>query len=241
MPRMEGLNIMTIASSTSIQAYQLRAGGSRARMAILRMIAADSVSNRNEATRLQPGDWRGARKTDLRTYANYYGAGLNAGKYGTEEIWYCHHDAPSHFRKVNDAHDVVRMGHTGHYTDVYSEGLAIGIVAYLSHGRFIAGYRWTENDEHVFFGEVFTGECEAARMADEHARVFAENSRDDSQRAQQATELQTDIEDSLQRLRECLALRHRACMQYVRDEISDLIEKIREAREELDSNYAQYV
>lgn len=49
---------MAIAQSTTIQAYQLRKGGTPARMAILRAIAADSVNNRNEATRLKPGDWR---------------------------------------------------------------------------------------------------------------------------------------------------------------------------------------
>ena len=47
---------MTIAQSTTIQAYQLRKGGTPARMAILRMIAADSANNRNESTRLQAGD-----------------------------------------------------------------------------------------------------------------------------------------------------------------------------------------
>ena len=66
----------------------------------------------------------------------------------------------------------------GWYTDSYQDETAVGIIASLPHGRFIAGYRWTSNDERVYFGEVFANEDDAARMADEHARVFAENCRD---------------------------------------------------------------
>lgn len=167
---------MTIAQSTTIQAYQLRKGGTPARMAILRMIAADSVNNRNPATRLQPGDWRGVRRWTLDNYADAYCSGISQGSDGKSPIWYSH--GGEQFRNERDANDVIRLSHTGWYTDSYQDETAVGIVASLPHGRFIAGYRWTSNDERVYFDEVFTDEEDAARMADEHARVFAENCRD---------------------------------------------------------------
>lgn len=167
---------MTIAQSTTIQAYQLRKGGTQSRMAILRMIAADSVNNRNPATQLQPGNWRAARMWTMKNYATAYGSGINQGFDGESPIWYSH--LGEQFRNERDAGDVVHLQYTGWFTDSYQEDTAIGIIASLTHGRFIAGYRWTSNDERVYFDEVFTDEEDAARMADEHARVFAENCRD---------------------------------------------------------------
>ena len=67
-------------------------------------------------------------------------------------------------------------------TDSEGYDKAIGIVASLTRGRYIAGYRWTSNDERVYFDGVFTDESEAARMADEHARVFADSAREDNAR-----------------------------------------------------------
>ena len=164
---------MTIAQSTTIQAYQLRKGGTPTRMAILRLIAAASVNNRNESTRLQAGDWRGARDWTLRSYAAAYCSGINQGGAGQ---WYSH--GGEQFRNERDASEVVRLGHDGWFTDSYQDETAIGIVASLPHGRFIAGYRWTSNDERVYFDDVFTDEIEAARMADKHSKVFSENCRD---------------------------------------------------------------
>ena len=160
---------MTISQSTTIQAYQLRKGGSPARMAILRMIAADSANNRNPSTRLHPNDWRAARRYTLCNYAAAYCAGINQGS----QNWYSH--AGEQFRNEKDANDCAGgPDHRGWYTDSEGYDKAVGIVASLTHGRFIAGYRWTSNSERVYFDGVFTDEAEAARMADEHARVFAE-------------------------------------------------------------------
>lgn len=167
---------MTISQSTTIQAYQLRKGGTPARMAIFRMIAADSANNRNESTRLQPGDWRGARHWTLGIYEAAYCAGLDQGFNNGTSVWYTHQG--EQFRNERDAADVARLSHTGWFSDSHQDETAIGIVASLTHGRFIAGYRWTSNGERVYFGDVFTDEEDAARMADEHARVFAENCRD---------------------------------------------------------------
>jgi len=227
---------MTLAQSTTMQAYQLRKGGTPARMAILRMIAADNVNNRNESTRLQPGDWRGARDYTLASYAAAYGAGISQGA----GQWYSH--GGEQFRNERDAGDILsKHDYRGWFTDVDCNEKAIGIVASLPHGRFIAGYRWTSNDERVYFPEIHTDENDAARMADEHARVFAESAREDDEKQHEAMKLTDEVEDQLQRLRECLVLRHRACMAYVRDEIAELVEDIRNNRDTLRTQYANYL
>ena len=230
---------MSIAQTTTIQAYQLRKGGTPARMAILRMIAADSVNNHNHATRLQPGDWRGARHYTLKSYEASYCSGINQGA----GQWYSH--GVEQFRNERDAGDVCatvrRNSGGGWYTDTYHDETARGIVASLSHNRFIAGYRWTSNDERVYFGEVFTDESDAARMADEHARVFAESAMEECEKYDAAQKLEIDTENAMQRLRECLVLRHAARMHYVRDEISELLETIRGNRELLRTEYANYI
>lgn len=218
---------MTIAQSTTIQAYQLRKGGTPARMAILRMIAADSVNNFNPSTRLQPGDWRGARHYTLKSYAGAYCSGINQGA----SNWYSH--GGEQFRNEQDAHDVTGgPDHSGWFTDVYQDEKAIGIVASLTHGRFIAGYRWTSNDERVYFGEIFTDETEAARMADEHARVFAESAREDSERFQAMILAELDAEEKLIEVQKAFALRHRAKFGGP-ERVRDAIEELCKARREL--------
>lgn len=143
------------------------------------MIAADSVNNANEQTRLQPGDWKGARHWTLKGYAAAYGM-LDQGMQGDTPIWYSH-CAPD-FRDERDAHEIIPRLTCGWFTGSDANETAVGIVCRLSHGRMIAGYRWTSNDERVYFPQVFTDEEEAASMADEHARVFAESAREDSER-----------------------------------------------------------
>ena len=115
---------MTISQSTTIQAYQLRKGGAPARMAILRMIAAYSANNRNPSTRLQPNDWKGARRYTLGNYTEAYCAGINKG--GKE--WYSH--MGEQFRNERDA-GACNGGpdHSGWFTDSEGYDKAIGIVA----------------------------------------------------------------------------------------------------------------
>lgn len=139
--------------------------------------------------------------------------------------------------------------HTGWFTNEHGEtfkdgsGTARGIVVSLPSrpgfpdGVHLAGYCWGDNDERVLWPECFADELDAARMADEHARVFADNQREHDIQWNAAREIENEIEESLQRLRECIALRHRACMEYARSEISELIEAIRDKRETLETEF----
>jgi hypothetical protein len=226
---------MTIARVTRIQAYQLRKGGTQARLAILRMIAADSVNNRNPHARLQSGDWRKARTSTLKSYSAAF-CQLSQGSNDGEPVWYGH--TGENFRNERYSYDVIKLRHTGWFCDVDQDSTARGFIAGLSHGRFIAGYELSDSGERVYFGQVFTDEHDAARMGDEHARVIADRMREDSERFYAARKIEDDIEDNTQRLRECLALRNNPCFQALRDEAREVLETIRKARETLRTDYA---
>jgi hypothetical protein len=231
---------MTIAESTRIQAYQLRAGGSRARLAILRMIAADSVNNFNPHTRLHPTDWRKARAYTLKSYEAAHGMldqGFNGDGLSKTPIWYSNNGAE--FRNERDSHTIVRSLPRGWYTDTDCGETAIGIVSRLTHGRFIAGYRWTSNDERVYFPEVFTDEDDAARAADGHAECFAESAREDSERQEAMCLAELDVEEKTLELQKAFALRHRAKFGGF-DRVRDAIEELRQARETLRDATAAY-
>lgn len=187
---------MTISQETTIQAYQLKRGGTYARMAVLRMIAADSKRNRNPDTRLAQGDWRGARSYKLNTYEAAYGVGLSCGF----EAWYSF--APQ-FRNETDAHEFSTKIHRGWYGDTENqESLHIGFVACLPHGRFLAGYRLEDTDERTYFPQIFTCEFEAAKTADEHARVAAEREDEYQQRQNEAMRIDALLEAKEAGLRE---------------------------------------
>lgn len=196
-----------------MKAYQLTAGGARARLSVLRAAAAD---------------WRGARRYTMGNYAGAYMTGIRPGV----NQWYSH--GGENFRNERDAHDILPRLHRGWFTSTMASDreTAIGIVAGLSHGRFIAGYRWTSNDERVYFPGVFDSEDEAARMADEHARVFADDAREDSERFDAMQMCEFNVEEKTTELQKAIALRHRAKFGG-KPRVIDAITELREAREEL--------
>lgn len=211
---------MAIVQETTIQAYQLNKGGTPARMAILRMIAADSAKNANPHTRL---------------------AGAHEGEgFARSVVWYSH--TGPNFRDEMYCDEVPGMSrtikHTGWFTDTFEDSKARGIVARLTHGRFIAGYEWDSNGERVYFDAVHDNERDAALMADEHARVFAESAREHSEKFEVAREIEDENEERFARLRECIALRNNPCFKHLREEASELIEAIKDARETLRTDYA---
>lgn len=186
-------------------------------------------------------------KTSLKTVQKHLGKTVDAGFNNKEPVFYGYGIA------YQAAHDTMHIEHTGWHTNddgtTYKDGSgkAWGAVATLpampgfSEGRFLAGYHWGDNGETVLWPELYSDKKDAADRADEHARVFADNAREDNAKFNAARDLETDIEDGLTRLRECIALRHKACMDYVRDEIVELCEAIRDKRETLRTEYADYV
>jgi len=192
---------------------------SPARLAYLRAAAVQFNARRPPSNQKT---WRDMRYVNLRTdYA------LSRGS----EAWYSH-DGAERWRE-QDAREVCRLDHTGYYTDMDQDELCIGIIARLPHGRILAGYRLTENDERVYFSEIFDDEQDAARIADEHARVYGEQAVEDSEKFDASIEVGAKLEGSLARLRECIALRNKPCMEYVRDEARYLVQAIRDYRNTL--------
>lgn len=210
---------------SNINAYRLGAGGAPARLAILRKTAAGTGASIVNSRGFALLDWRGARHYSLKSYADSFGTfSGGAGQ------WYCH--TGEYFRNERDAHDIVgRLPH-GWYSDCDGNETAVGIVASLPHGKFLAGYRWTSNDERVYFPEVHSDESDAARMAEEHARVFAESARDDDELFQEMTLAELDVEEKLTELQESISLRHRSKFGGF-ERVRESIEELRKAREEL--------
>lgn len=213
--------------SEAPQYLQLNKGGSVARMACLQMRAHEHNQPRPPS---QAQDWRKARSWGFHNWASAYAA-LSGGTNDGDAVWVTH--CGEYFRNEVDAHDVLSNLHHGWFTDVDQRDTAIGIVASLSHGRFIAGYRWTSNDERVYFGQVYDDQKDAAHAADSHAECFADVAREDDEKYNAQALRRIDYDDALTRLRECIALRHHECMSYVRSEVSELIETMREIRDEL--------
>jgi hypothetical protein len=203
----------------------------------------DTYANPNCPT---PKTWREARRYGFGNWRAAYCAGLNQGFNGEGKtpVWYCHSGACfRNERFADECEDAPRLvrENQGWYSDMDGNSTVRGIVSRLTHGRYIAGYYWSNNGERVYFQDVYFSEREAAIAANHCAETYAEICRNDDADFQEARKLENKIEESFTRLRECLALRHRACMAYVRDEARELIETIREARNTLKTQYAEYV
>lgn len=137
------------------------------------------------------------------------------------------------------------MKHTGWYTNedgtTYKDGsgLCRGIVASLTHNRFIAGYHWGDDDERVWFSEIYTDEESAARAADQHAEQFAETQREDDARFNAMHLAEFDAEEKTIELQKALVLRNIPNFGG-RDRVRNYLEKLREARKELNRAIKEY-
>lgn len=89
-------------------------------------------------------------------------------------------DAGQPFARWLYADDVrgAHIDHNGWYCDGHQHQTMRGIVAQLPHGRFMAGWTMGEGMSSAIFPEVYDDVIEAARIADEHARVAAERERE---------------------------------------------------------------
>lgn len=227
------------------QYLRLSAGGSRARLAILREECAHAKAT-NKPPSLTPADWRAARSWGFHNWRTAYMAGLHQGMNDNTPIWVSH--GGEQFRGEKFAHECEGgPDHTGWFTMEHGEtwrdgtGLARGIVARLPHGRFIAGYWWGDNGERVYFPDIYTEESEAARAADSHAERFADSAREDNAKWNAARELESEIEEKQSRLCECFGLRnHRKLGARMRDELRELVETLRGMRQRYETEFADY-
>lgn len=179
---------------------------------------------------IRPMTWRDCRFASFRT-----ASGLDwCGKH-----WVTFDNPFSRQRYADIAYSGIK--HTGWYTDSECNGKSRGVIVPLPHGRFIAGYEWSDNGESVYYPEIYTDIERAARSADYHAEKFAEAQNEDNARFNECQRLETLIEDSLQRRAECLLLaRINHNRDAMRDEARDLKETIIEARETIAREYSEY-
>ena len=188
----------------------------------------------------KPRTWRDIRAYTLGTWRAAFIAGLHQGRDIKNPIWYTHDG--KQFRNEREAHKILdRLGHTGWFTDVHEYETACGIIANLPHGRFIAGYTLSDSGERVYYPQVFTDEREAAYMSDEHARVYAENAREYSEKYEAARELELEIEEKrgeLCKLFEIRNIKGKHWWEHPRELIRELIEEIREMQETLKNEYS---
>lgn len=178
--------------------------------------------------------WRDVRYGNLTSRDFALGQGYN----GAVPVWYAF---SKQFRRETDAHDVLKLRHTGYYTDTDGRETAVGIVAYFGRSRWIAGYRLTMNDEHVYFPGIYENADDAARAADEHARVLAESEREYCERAESARALQNHIDDLREQLRLNLAVRNnRRFIPRARGRARRMIDELRTAYAARGPNHAYY-
>ncbi len=162
------------------------------------------------------------------------------GMNGGASIWYAHTGAA--FRREKYADECYQgIRHEGWFTDAECDEKARGLVVKLPHGKFIAGYEWSANGERVYFPEIFTDESDAARRADGHAESFADACREQDVKYCEVQNLQTEAEDMAHQLAEKLALRNDPRFPDAREEARELLTELRELRERLRDEFADFL
>lgn len=81
-------------------------------------------------------------------------------------------------RYVKRADEIIHLKHTGWYCDEFQDQTIHGIVIYLPHGKFLAGWSMGAGMASAYEGTIYTDETEAAREADQLAEETAENERE---------------------------------------------------------------
>lgn len=216
--------------------YLKLAIGAPRRLAILRTCAEQNTraaSMDGKPARIY-ATWREARQTTFRTLDTGLAQGFNSDGSSRVPVWYTHSDG-LHFRSERKAHNLVQMRHTGWFIDSDCNDTITGIVAGLTHGRFIAGYECSENGERVYFGTLYDDESDAARAADDCARIQAEKEKEHNDRDTEARDLRDEVEKLECDVMELFAMRHHA---RARRELAQAVESLRTKRATLENDYA---
>lgn len=144
-------------------------------------------------------DWRKARYWTLTNYAAAFGLsshGFNERNGNRVPVLYSFDGASIPVRSIHFCDDVARIGHKGWLADDDGcRGVVRGIVGSLPHGRFLSGYRESNNDSYVLFiGHIFDNANDAAHDGDSEAEFYAEQCRDSNARFDAMTEAESLVE-----------------------------------------------
>ena len=185
--------------------------------------------------------WRDIRGTTHKGVNAYCGAlsqGFNGADHYKTPIWYSRTGEQFRGERFADEITEAYIRHAGWFTGTEGREKARGIVACLTHGRFIAGYYWTSNGERVYFPEVYDGETEAARAADSHAEAFAESAREDSERFNAMQGAENETEEKERGFKLAFMARHVSAAH--KELAREALEELRSARDVLASATADY-
>lgn len=171
--------------------------------------------------RARPESWRDVRRYGMNSYAAAFGlsdSGWSEDSRGRRvPILYAFEADSLPVRRIRDAQEIADMRHSGWYCDDDCGELCIGIVASLTHGRFLAGWRLTDNGEHILHADlIFDDESDAASYADSLAESYAEREREYQARYREAKSLDEKISADL----ESLSAERRALRDAIEDRAS---------------------
>lgn len=188
-------------------------------------------------------DWRQCRS--VITGGRDFVSGSNTDTYGKEiPVYFTFSEESIPCYSVEFADKAYKgINHRGWFADDEQvQGTVRGIVCRIDGRKWLVGYYWSDNGEYVIRAdEVYDNLEDAAQAADSFAEDYAEICREDNAKFQAARLLEDEIEEKKTRLQECIALRNHPKMNHIRAEIPDLIESIRNARETLRTDYANYI
>ena len=179
--------------------------------------------------------WRTVRYATLK-----HAGDLHRGMRDDAPIWYAH-TGPAFLRETYADECAGGPDHHGWFTDAECDEKARGIVVRLPHGKFLAGYEWSANGERVYFPEIFDSETDAAHQADGHAESFADACREHDAKYREAQNLQTEAEDMAHQLAEKLALRNDPRFPDAREEARELLTELRDLRQRLRDEFADFL
>lgn len=173
--------------------------------------------------------WREMRQWGFHNWAAAH-CTLSQGRNNGKPIWYSHHGPEFRHETTISAYSTIK--HRGWYTDSDgSQGKAEGIIAALPHGRFIAGYIWHENDERVYFPDVFDDEDDAVRAADHHAEMFAEVEREYQDKWREAVRIDDELADEIRHFHVAFSARNGRARAEARPMALHYLRMIRRLRE----------
>lgn len=185
-------------------------------------------------------------KTTLKTFLKHCSGTPNVSVFKDGMFDMYGRRPPFEYQWADDVYSGIK--HCGWYTDPNGEtfkdgtGICRGFVIYwpetlnFPDGRWLAGYWIGGSDRWCVHPEIHDDRDDAAQEADHMAEQFAEVEREHAERWQAARDVEYEVEEGGRRLRELLLLRHKG-LDYVRDEITEVIEKIRAGRERLKSEF----
>jgi len=137
---------------------------------------------------------------------------------------------------------IAKVNHDGWFADCEGtgdRGVIQGVIAHLSHGRMLAGYHHTDTGEWVLFCDViYTEVSEATGMADEHARVYAEQEQEHDAKFRAMCAAEGLVESHTTDAQDAIAARNTSSRN--RQQARDAIENLRQSRIECEAATKAY-